>query len=71
MFAPSPLNEVDDGIPVGLSRRGRGGTSPLIRFRLLGTGHLFCPTILILGGVGEIPVGSSPPFGTMIDCLPS
>ena len=37
-FAPSPLNEVDDGIPVLSSRRRRGGTSPLIQFRLLGNG---------------------------------
>jgi len=41
MFAPSQLNEIDDGIPVRSSGRGRGGTSPLRRFRLLGSGpHL-------------------------------
>ena len=57
MFAPSQLNKIDDGISV-LSARGRwGGASPLIRFRLLGSGTLCGPTFLTLKGCREIRDG--------------
>ena len=48
IYAPSPLNEVDDGIPVLSSGRYWCGTSPLIRFRLL-------RKWLICGSAGFLP----------------
>ena len=66
MFAPSPLDEVDDGFSVLSSGRCWGGTSPLIRFRLLRSGTRCGPTFLTLKGCGEIRAGSNPAFGTNV-----
>lgn len=59
MFAPSQLNEIDDGVSVLSASRYRCETSSLIRFRLLRCGPLCGPTPLILRGSGETSAGSN------------
>jgi len=65
MFAPSQLNKIDDGICVLSARRGRGGTSPLNRFRLLRNGPPCGLTLLTLRGWWGNPWGSRSSFGTI------
>jgi len=48
MFAPSQLNEIDDGIPVRSYGRRWGGTSPLIRFRILRSGPLSGGNLIVV-----------------------
>jgi len=69
MFAPSPLNEVDDRISLRLSGRRWGGISPMIRFRLSGKWLICCPPIpegstskTGRRGVGDKPLIQSGPI---------
>ena len=66
MFAPSQPNEIDDGISDLSARRRWGGDSPLIWFRLLGSGPLRSPTLLTLRGGRGKPVGSAHALGNSL-----